>query len=331
MSSRAPGRCMSGHARPGVVIDNKLGRGGTIARQSPSNPDGYTLFIHHNGMAIGHRLYRNSRTTRSRTSNNLPVRGRAIPSSRAGISLRTISPSSPPTDSHKTDQSRHRRPGCGLAPCCGICCNALGVGAHQPCRSAKGTAPAMTVAPRRAGDVLCDQRRRRPQIKRARALRRRDHERASGAADCRATLDEQGLRAYEVVVWHACIRPGGHASPQTRRGDRQANEAAGARRFRAPAVAARLRARARRIVHGVKQSPAGLRRVAAIEIDKCSPSSQGRGLRLLTRYGEYVDSRSGVRRALRGSSARVFARVDSRRGYPEEYRHRLRARAGSPR
>jgi len=43
-----------------VVIENKLGAGGTIAANyvAKANPDGYTMFIHHNGMATATGLYR---------------------------------------------------------------------------------------------------------------------------------------------------------------------------------------------------------------------------------------------------------------------------------
>src|SRR5689334_18849785 len=43
-----------------VIIENKLGAGGTIAANyvAKANPDGYTIFIHHNGMATATALYR---------------------------------------------------------------------------------------------------------------------------------------------------------------------------------------------------------------------------------------------------------------------------------
>ena len=43
-----------------VVIENKLGAGGTIAANyvAKAQPDGYTIFIHHNGMATATALYR---------------------------------------------------------------------------------------------------------------------------------------------------------------------------------------------------------------------------------------------------------------------------------
>jgi tripartite-type tricarboxylate transporter receptor subunit TctC len=43
-----------------VVVENKLGAGGTVAANSvaKAQPDGYTFFIHHNGMATATALYR---------------------------------------------------------------------------------------------------------------------------------------------------------------------------------------------------------------------------------------------------------------------------------
>ena len=43
-----------------VVVENKVGAGGTIASQytARANPDGYTFLIHHNGMATAPALYR---------------------------------------------------------------------------------------------------------------------------------------------------------------------------------------------------------------------------------------------------------------------------------
>ena len=43
-----------------VVVENKLGAGGTIAANyvAKATPDGYTVFIHHNGMATAPSLYR---------------------------------------------------------------------------------------------------------------------------------------------------------------------------------------------------------------------------------------------------------------------------------
>src|SRR6187431_2868023 len=43
-----------------VVIENKLGAGGTVAASvvAKAAPDGYTFFIHHNGMATSTALYR---------------------------------------------------------------------------------------------------------------------------------------------------------------------------------------------------------------------------------------------------------------------------------
>ena len=49
-----------------VVIENKLGAGGTLAANfvAKAAPDGYTILIHHNGMATALGLYRKLPTTR---------------------------------------------------------------------------------------------------------------------------------------------------------------------------------------------------------------------------------------------------------------------------
>jgi tripartite-type tricarboxylate transporter receptor subunit TctC len=43
-----------------VIVDNKVGAGGTVGAGFVKNakPDGYTFFIHHNGMATAPALYR---------------------------------------------------------------------------------------------------------------------------------------------------------------------------------------------------------------------------------------------------------------------------------
>src|SRR6476660_1154346 len=58
--ARTLGAAMSKSLGQTVVVENKLGAGGTIAANyvAKANPDGYTIFIHHNGMATATGLYR---------------------------------------------------------------------------------------------------------------------------------------------------------------------------------------------------------------------------------------------------------------------------------
>src|ERR1700704_5165736 len=58
--ARTLGASMSRNLGQTVVIENKLGAGGTIAANyvAKATPDGYTIFIHHNGMATATGLYR---------------------------------------------------------------------------------------------------------------------------------------------------------------------------------------------------------------------------------------------------------------------------------
>src|SRR5512132_1740814 len=58
--ARALGQAMSRTLGQPVVIENKLGAGGTLAAGyvAKAAPDGYTILIHHNGMATAPALYR---------------------------------------------------------------------------------------------------------------------------------------------------------------------------------------------------------------------------------------------------------------------------------
>src|ERR1700674_2700845 len=58
--ARTLGASMTKALRQTVAIENKLGAGGTIAPNyvAKAAPDGYTIFIHHNGMATATGLYR---------------------------------------------------------------------------------------------------------------------------------------------------------------------------------------------------------------------------------------------------------------------------------
>src|SRR3954453_11626624 len=58
--ARSLGASMSKTLGQTVVVENKLGAGGTVAAAyvARSAPDGYTFFIHHNGMAASTALYR---------------------------------------------------------------------------------------------------------------------------------------------------------------------------------------------------------------------------------------------------------------------------------
>ena len=58
--ARTLGASMTKMLGQSVVVENKLGAGGTIAAAyvAKSAPDGYTIFLHHNGMASSASLYR---------------------------------------------------------------------------------------------------------------------------------------------------------------------------------------------------------------------------------------------------------------------------------
>ena len=58
--ARTMAAAMTKHLGQSVVVENTVGAGGTIGanRVAKASPDGYTVFIHHNGMATSVGLYR---------------------------------------------------------------------------------------------------------------------------------------------------------------------------------------------------------------------------------------------------------------------------------
>jgi tripartite-type tricarboxylate transporter receptor subunit TctC len=58
--SRALGQAMSKDLGQSVIVENRLGAGGTVAAAyvARAQPDGYTILIHHNGMATAPALYK---------------------------------------------------------------------------------------------------------------------------------------------------------------------------------------------------------------------------------------------------------------------------------
>lgn len=58
--ARSLGQVMSAQLGQPVIVDNRVGAGGTIAASYVAHaaPDGYTILIHHNGMATAPALYR---------------------------------------------------------------------------------------------------------------------------------------------------------------------------------------------------------------------------------------------------------------------------------
>lgn len=254
-----------------IVVENRAGAGGTLgaALVARAKPDGYTFLLHHTGMATAPALYRRLAYD--------PLKDFEYVGQVVDVPMTLVARKDFPatTPAAFIDQLRARKDGINLANsgpgavshlCAMLLQQALGV--QMTTVSYPGTAPALTALVGGHVDVLCDQTTQTiPHIKSARikvyaaAARRR-----IAALPDTPTLDELGLKGFEVRVWHGVYAPRG--TP------RQAVErfaAALRAALKEPAVRTRLTELGAQFVGDDKVTSAGLSEWLRAEIAKWSP------------------------------------------------------------
>ncbi len=279
--ARVLGAAMAKTLGQTVVIENKLGAGGTIAANyvAKANPDGYTVFIHHNGMATATGLYRklpyNPLTDFEYVGQvaDVPMTLLARRDFPAG-NLREF------TTYVRANKEKINLANAGLGAVSHLCGMLIqqAIGVELTTVPFQGTAPAMTALLGGQVDILCDQTTQTiPQIKadKVKFYGVTTKQRIQALPDA-PTLDEQGWRDFEVVVWHGIYLPKG----TPREAVEKLNEALRAA-LKDPAVAARFAELGAQIVPESKQSPAGLRDWLRSEIDKWQP--------VIRKAGVYAD------------------------------------------
>ena len=254
-----------------VVVENKLGAGGTIAANTvaKANPDGYTIFIHHNGMATATALYR-----------KLPYNPMAdfeYIGQVADVPMTMLARRDFPADNLrdfvayiKANKEKINLANAGLGAVSHLCGMLFmqAIGTELTTVPFQGTGPAMTALLGGQVDVLCDQTTQTiPQIKahKVKFYGVTTKQRIAALPDA-PTLDEQGLKDFEVVVWHGIYAPKG-----TPREALDKVNAALRAALKDPAVAGKLAELGAQIVPESKQTPAGLRDWLQAEIDKWGP------------------------------------------------------------
>jgi tripartite-type tricarboxylate transporter receptor subunit TctC len=279
--ARTLGASMSRSLGQTVVIENKLGAGGTIAANyvAKANPDGYTIFIHHNGMATATGLYRKLPYN--------PLTDFEYIGQVADVPMTLIARKDFPANNLKeftayvtANKERINLANAGLGAVSHLCGmmvqQALGV--ELTTVPFQGTAPALTALLGGQVDVLCDQTTQTiPHIKaeKVKFYGVTTRQRIQALPDA-PTLDEQGWRNFEVVVWHGVYAPKG----TPREALDKLNEALRAA-LKDPTVASRFAELGAQIVPESKQTPAGLRDWLRSEIDKWQP--------VIRKAGVYAD------------------------------------------
>ena len=261
-----------------VVVENRTGAGGTLAATAVARaaPDGYTFLIHHNGMATAPALYRklayNPLTDFEYVSQvvDVPmtlVARKDLPAANLPELLTYL----------KAQGSKTNLAHAGLGAVSHLCGMVFrqAIGVDMTTVPYQGTGPAMQALLGGQVDLLCDQTTQTvPHIK-AGSLKFYGVTTAQRikALPEAPTLAEQGLKGFEVMVWHGVYAPKG-TPPEVVQKFGAALRAA----LKDPTVAARLAELGAENVPDAKLTPDGLRTWLKQEIDRWGPVIRAAGV-----------------------------------------------------
>lgn len=261
-----------------VIVENAAGAGGTIAAakvaRAPAN--GYTVFLHHMGMATAPALYKKLSFDPVRDFE--PI-GQVVDVPMTLLARKDF----PATDLQgvlayiKANKGKVTLANAGLGAVSHLCglLFMTQIGEELTTVPYKGTGPAMTDLLGGQVDLLCDQTTQTvPFIKEGRvkvigvAMPRR-----LAALPDVPTLDEQGLKGFEVKVWHGLYAPRG-TPPEALKKLNEALRAA----LQDPAVKQRLTELSSEVPPMDKVTPEGLRTHLSSEIAKWGPVIRKAGI-----------------------------------------------------
>lgn len=197
-----------------VVVENKTGAGGTIAPAyvAKAAPDGYTFLIHHNGMATAPALYRklayNPVTDFEHVGNVVDVPmtllGRKdLPAKNLAELMSYV----------KANAAKINLANAGLGAVSHLCGTLFqqSLGVTLTTVPFQGTGPALNALLGGQVDLLCDQTTNTvPHIKAGtvKLYGVTTKQRIKALPDA-PTLDEGGMKDFEVIVWHGVYAPKG--------------------------------------------------------------------------------------------------------------------------
>ena len=201
-----------------VLVENTVGAGGTIAatKVARAAPNGYTLLIHHMGMSTAPALYKKLAFD--------PLKDFEYIGQVVDVPMTLIGRKDFPANNLKElqayvkankDKVSLANAGLGaVSHLCGLLFMSQ-LGAELNTIPYKGTGPAMNDVLGGQVDLLCDQTTQTvPMIKegRVKVFGATTLKRLSALPDV-PTLDEQGMKGFEVKVWHGMYAPKGTPKP----------------------------------------------------------------------------------------------------------------------
>lgn len=260
-----------------VVVENKTGAGGTIAAgyvmKAPA--DGYTFLIHHNGMATAPALYRklayNPVTDFEHVGNVVDVPMTLL--ARKDMAAKNLAELNAYV---KANSTKINLANAGLGAVSHLCGTlyqqALGVTLTTV--PFQGTGPALNALLGSQVDILCDQTTNTvPHIKAGtvKLYGVTTKQRIKALPDA-PTLDEGGMKDFEVIVWHGVYAPKGTPAPVLQKFGDALREA-----LKDPAFIQRMADLGGEIPPAARQTSDGQRAWLTAEVDKWGKAIRAAG------------------------------------------------------
>ena len=260
-----------------VVVENKLGAGGTLAAGAVAKaaPDGYTLLIHHNGMATAPGLYRKLAYN---PLTDFEYVGQVVDVPMTLLGRKDL-PANTPQELFawvKAQGGKANLAHAGLGAVSQLCGMLFqqAMGVEMGTIPFQGTAPALNALLGSQVDILCDQTTQTlPHIKAGtvKLFGVTTRERIQSLPNV-ATLEESGLKGFEVKVWHGIYAPKGTPAAAIERVNAALRAA-----LKDPGIMTRMTELGAEIVPEAKQTPAGLQSWLQQETARYAPVIKAAG------------------------------------------------------
>ncbi len=261
-----------------VLVENAVGAGGTIGatKAARAAPTGYTIFLHHMGMATAPALYKKLQFD--------PLKDFEYIGQVVDVPMTMLARKDFPANNFneflayvKANKDKVSLANAGLGAVshlCGLLFQSA-IGTDLTTVPFTGTGPAMNALLGGQVDLLCDQTTQTvPMIKdgRVKVFGVTTHNRLSALPNV-PTLEEQGLKGFEVKVWHGMYAPKGTPAPVLEKINAALRTA-----MADPMVKQRLADLSSDIVPTDKMTPAGLKTYLESEINKWGPVIKKAGI-----------------------------------------------------
>jgi len=264
-----------------VIVENKPGAGGTLASEfvKSAAPDGYTILLHHIGMATAPALYRQLRFN--------PLTDYEYIGQVVDVPMTLVArPDFPAKDMKelvayvKANSKKVNLANAGLGAASHLCGLLFQSAIQTELQTIpyKGTAPAMTDLQGKQVDLLCDQSTQTTQLiltDRIKAYGATTAKRISSLPNV-PTMGEQGFANFQVVIWHGVYAPKGTPKPVVDKLVKALQDA-----VHDPAFKSSMEKLGTVAVADSALTPDGLRTHLKAEIDKWTP--------IIKKAGQYAD------------------------------------------